>query len=71
MNLGWESVKMPRPSFEGDTIYALRSPVEARIASRPHMGLDSSKNFRIQAGQTVVIGIYTHDPVYKRGHGPA
>src|SRR5436190_23067015 len=39
-NLGWDEVRMPRPVFEGDTIYARSEVLERRESkSRPHAGI--------------------------------
>ncbi len=40
INLGWESVKLPVPVFEGDTIYAQSEILEKRESrSRANMGI--------------------------------
>ena len=40
VNLGWDKVRLPKPVFEGDTIYAESEVLEARSSrSRPHQGI--------------------------------
>ena len=44
VNLGWDKVRMPRPVFEGDTLYAQSKVLEKRESkSRPHQGIVSFK----------------------------
>lgn len=39
-NLGWEEVKIPRPTFEGDTLYAETTVLARRESkSRPNCGI--------------------------------
>jgi itaconyl-CoA hydratase len=71
INLGWESVKLPAPVFEGDTIYARSEIVEKRESrSRPTMGIVRLRTTGMnQRGETVIEFIRTI-MVYKREHTP-
>ncbi len=55
VNLGWDEVRMPKPVFEGDTLYArTRGAREARVGlaaasgnrSLPHRGLQPGRHRR-------------------------
>src|SRR5713101_5691189 len=71
INLGWESVKLPAPVFEGDTIYAQSEILEKRESrSRANMGIVRSRTTGMnQRGETVIEFIRTI-MVYKKGHAP-
>jgi itaconyl-CoA hydratase len=71
INLGWESVKLPAPVFEGDTIYAQSEILETRESqSRANMGIVRFRTIGMnQRGETVIEFIRTI-MVYKRGHAP-
>ena len=71
INLGWESVKLPAPVFEGDTIYAQSEILETRESrSRTNMGIVRFRTTGMnQRGETVIEFIRTI-MVYKRGHAP-
>jgi len=71
INLGWESVKLPAPVFEGDTIYAQSEILETRESrSRANMGIVRFRTTGMnQRGETVIEFIRTI-MVYKKGHEP-
>jgi len=71
INLGWESVKLPAPVFEGDTIYARSEILEKRESrSRANMGIVRFRTTGMnQRGETVIEFIRTI-MVYKKGHEP-
>ena len=71
INLGWESVKLPAPVFEGDTIYARSEILEKRESrSRANMGIVRFRTTGMnQRGETVIEFIRTI-MVYKKGHAP-
>lgn len=71
INLGWESVKLPAPVFEGDTIYARSEILETRRSqSRANMGIVRFRTTGMnQRGETVIEFIRTI-MVYRKGHAP-
>ena len=71
VNLGWESVRLPAPVFEGDTIYAHSEILEKRESrSRANMGIVRFRTTGMnQRGETVIEFIRTI-MVYRRGHAP-
>lgn len=54
-NLGWESIKLPRPVFAGDTLYAESSVLDKRESkSRPDQGIVRIRTLgRNQRGELV------------------
>lgn len=71
VNLGWDAIRLPRPVFEGDTIYARSEVLEKRESrSRPQQGI---VRFRTegynQRGETVIEFERTI-LVYKAGQVP-
>jgi itaconyl-CoA hydratase len=71
VNLGWDEVRMPKPVFEGDTIYAQTQVLSRRESkSRPHMGLVEIKTTGFKQDGTVVMEFKRTILVYKRGHAP-
>jgi itaconyl-CoA hydratase len=70
-NLGWESVVLPHPVYEGDTVYSRSEVLEARPSrSHPDAGIVTVVTFgRNQEGVTVITFRRTI-LVYRRGHGP-
>ncbi len=71
INLGWDGVRLPRPVYEGDTLYAQSEVLEKRESrSRPQMGIVRFKTIGYnQDGQTV-IEFQRTIMVYKRGQVP-
>ena len=70
-NLGWDKVKMPKPVFAGDTIYAVSKVLSKRESKhRPKQGIVTVETKGInQRGETVIQFERTM-LVYKRGHSP-
>lgn len=70
-NLGWKEVTLPRPVFNGDTLYARSTILAARpSAKRPSVGIvDISTEGYNQDGK-VVLTFLRSIMVYRRGHSP-
>lgn len=67
-NLGWDEVIMPRPVFEGDTIYAQSEVLEKRQSkSRPNAGIVRVKTTGFNQNGAVVMEFKRTFLVYKRG----
>ena len=72
VNLGWDEVRMPKPVFEGDTLYARSEVLEKReSASRPHQGIVRFRTEGYNQEGTVVIEFKRTILVYRAGHVPA
>ena len=72
VNLGWDEVRLPRPVFEGDTLYARSSVLETRDSkSRPHQGLVTFSTEGVNQRGEVVITFRRTMLVYKEGHVPS
>jgi itaconyl-CoA hydratase len=70
-NLGWDEVRLPRPVFEGDTIYAESEVLETRPSrSRPNVGIVRIKSTGYNQDGTVVIEFKRTIMIYRRGHVP-
>ena len=70
-NLGWESVKLPNPVFEGDTIYARSEVLEARASrSRPGVGIVRVRTTGYNQAGATVIEFERAVMVYRRGAAP-
>ena len=70
-NLGWDEVRLPKPVFEGDTIYSQSEVMEKRESkSRPNVGILRVKTIGFNQKGTVVITFSRTLMVYKRGCGP-
>ena len=71
INLGWDGVRLPRPVFEGDTLYATSEVLETRLSrSRPHMGIVRVKTTGVNQDGAVVIEFQRTIMVYTRDHVP-
>ena len=71
-NLGWDQVRMPRPVFEGDTIYSRSKVLEVReSASRPSVGLVTVATEGFNQDGVIVITFKRTLLVYRRSHAPA
>lgn len=70
-NLGWDEVRLPRPVFEGDTLYAESEVLALRPSrSRPTVGVVTVRTRGYnQDGRTVIVFRRTL-LVYRRGQGP-
>jgi itaconyl-CoA hydratase len=67
-NLGWTDIKLPRPVFVGDTLWAESEILETRRSrSRPQMGIVGMRSRGVnQRGEVVIefrrtFGVYTRD----------
>ena len=66
-NLGWSDIKLPRPVFVGDTIWAESEVTAAReSASRPSNGIVSIRTRGINQRREVVIEFARSFMVFKR-----
>jgi acyl dehydratase len=71
VNLGWDEVRMPRPVFEGDTIYAQSEVLSRRESkSRPNMGLVEIRTKGYKQDGAEVMSFRRTVLVYKRGSEP-
>ena len=71
-NLGWSEVKLPAPTYEGDTIYSESEVVSLReSATHPRAGIMSLKTIGYNQTGTVVIEFGRTVMVYKAGHAPS
>jgi acyl dehydratase len=70
-NLGWDEVRLPRPVFEGDTVYSRSEVLEKRESkSRPDVGIVTVKTTGFNQEGKVVITYRRTVMVYKRGKAP-
>jgi acyl dehydratase len=70
-NLGWDEVRLPRPVFEGDTLYSPSMVLEKRESkSRPAMGVVSVATEGFNQDAEVVCTFKRTLMVYKRGMAP-
>lgn len=70
-NLGWEKVELPKPVFEGDTLYAQSEVLEIRPSrSRQDVGIVRVRTTGYKQDGTVVITFERAVMVYRRGRGP-
>jgi itaconyl-CoA hydratase len=66
-NLGWENIKLPRPVFAGDTLWAESEVMTARESrSRPHVGIVGIRTRGINQRREVVIEFTRSFMVFKR-----
>jgi itaconyl-CoA hydratase len=71
-NLGWDDVRLPKPVFEGDTIYSQSEVLTTRAsASRPNVGIVTVSTVGFNQDSAVVITFRRTLLVYKRGCGPS
>ena len=71
VNLGWDEVRLPRPVFEGDTIYACSEVLETRDSkSRPHQGIVHFKTAGYNQNGDIVITFRRTMLVYRQGQVP-
>lgn len=70
-NLGWQSVVLPFPVFEGDTVYSRSRVVEVRDSrSHPEAGLVTVETTGFNQDGVTVITFQRTLLVYRRGEGP-
>ena len=71
-NLGWDSVRLPNPVFEGDTIYSQSEVLATRPSKgRPNVGVVTVHTTGFNQDGTVVIEFDRTLLVYRRGNGPS
>ena len=70
-NLGWDTVRMPNPLFEGDTIYSRSEVLSLRPSgSRPTTGIVTVHTMGYTQEGTIVISVDRTLLVYRHGEGP-
>jgi acyl dehydratase len=70
-NLGWEEVRLPKPVFEGDTLYSQSEVLEKRLSkSRPSVGIIKVSTTGFNQDGVVVITYRRTIMVYRRGFAP-
>lgn len=70
-NLGWDEVRLPRPVFEGDTLYSRSEVLEKRESrSRPDVGVVTVRTEGYNQDGVVVISFRRTLLVYRRGRKP-
>lgn len=70
-NLGWDNIKLPKPVFEGDTIYSYSEVTGLRESkSRPNVGIVNVKTYGYNQRSEVVISFDRTMMVYKKEHAP-
>jgi itaconyl-CoA hydratase len=71
-NLGWDRVRLTKPVFVGDTLYAESEVLETReSASRPNNGIVRVHTWGLNQADDVVIDFERTVLVYRRGAAPA
>lgn len=69
-NLGWDDIKLTKPVFVGDTIYAQSTVMSAReSASRPTQGIVTVQTRGLKSDGTAFMEFNRTVLVPKRGHG--
>jgi itaconyl-CoA hydratase len=69
-NLGWTDIRLPKPVFAGDTLWAETEVTELRESrSRPYAGIVGVRTRGINQHGEVVIEFRRTIMVYKRGYG--
>jgi acyl dehydratase len=70
-NLGWDEIRLPKPVFEGDTLYSQSEVIEKRESrSRPNVGIVTVRTTGFNQDGTTVITFRRTVMVYKRGRAP-
>ena len=70
-NLGWDEIRLPKPVFEGDTIYSRSEVLEKRLSkSRPTVGIVKVSTIGYNQDGVVVITFRRTMMIYRRGCGP-
>jgi acyl dehydratase len=70
-NLGWDEVKLPKPVFEGETIYSQSEILSLTDSkSRPDVGIVKVRTSGFKQDGTVVITFKRTMMVFRRGQGP-
>jgi len=67
-NLGWETIKLPKPVFAGDTLWAESEVTMVRESrSRPNVGIVGIRTRGVNQRREVVIEFTRSFMVFKRG----
>ena len=70
-NLAWNSITLPNPVFEGDTIHSRSTVLGKRESeSRPSVGIVHVQTEGFNQRGEVVVSFDRKVMVYKHGHGP-
>jgi itaconyl-CoA hydratase len=70
-NLGWDEVKLPKPVFEGETIYSQSEILSLTDSkSRPDVGIVKVRTSGFKQDGMVVITFKRTMMVFRRGQGP-
>ena len=70
-NLGWDTVRLPNPLFEGDTVYSSSEVISLRESkSRPQVGIVTVHTTGTNQHGAPVITFDRTVMVYRRGFGP-
>ncbi len=70
-NLGWDTVRLPNPLFEGDTVYSSSEVTALRESrSRPQVGIVTVHTTGTNQHGVPVITFDRTVMVYRRGFGP-
>ena len=70
-NLGWDTVRMPAPVFEGDTIYSRSKVLSTRASkSRPSLGLVTVATEGYNQNSVIVMSYQRTFMVYRQGYLP-
>jgi itaconyl-CoA hydratase len=70
-NLGWDTVRLPNPLFEGDTVYSSSEVIALRESrSRPQVGIVTVHTTGANQHGVPVITFDRTVMVYRRGFGP-
>ncbi len=69
-NLGWDKIKMTKPMFPGDTLYAESEVLETReSSSRPEQGIVTIKTIGKNQHDDIVCTFERTMLIWKRGFG--
>jgi itaconyl-CoA hydratase len=69
-NLGWDDIRLRKPVFAGDTLWAESEVTDLRESrSRPYAGIVGVRTRGVNQRAEVVIEFRRTMMIYKRGHG--
>ena len=70
-NLGWKEIRLLKPVFHGDTLYAESEVIEKReSAKRPEQGVVTIKTIGKNQHGDIVCDFFRTMLIWKRGFGP-
>jgi len=71
-NLGWKEIRLLKPVFHGDTLYAETEVIEIRpSAKRPEQGVVTIKTTGKNQHGEIVCDFFRTMLIWKRGFGPS